>query len=71
MSKNVYLSNRIIQLKNATDIYFSKIAQDIVITGAKLPSGFKIPNVGDWIVSGHYIINITDDIKNLIKVKNF
>ena len=45
------------KLEDPRDIEFSKIAQNVRIDGAILPSGLKIPNIPGkmWIIIGEYI----------------
>ena len=44
-----------IQIVEPQDIFFSRIAQMAVVTGAKLPSGLAVPKDGMWIIEGQRI----------------
>ena len=55
----------IICLTDTNDVAFSKIAQKSKVTGATLPSGLKVPDIGNWILIDHYLVNI-DYIKTPI-----
>ena len=46
-----------IQLQG-TDADFATIAQGATVTSATLPSGFKVPSHGTWVIRGQYIVNI-------------
>ena len=51
-------TKNIISLTNPNDIGFSKIAQKSIVTGAILPSGFKVPQLGHWVIIDNYLVNI-------------
>ena len=53
-----FLSENIIKLNKPNDISFSKIAQGAKITGAILPSGYKVPDEGYWVIKDTYLINL-------------
>ena len=59
MSKNKqeYIGNYIIKLNQPDDIAFSNIAQNAIVTGATLPSGFKVPTAGNWVVKNDFIVD--------------
>ena len=48
----------IICLTNPNDIAFSTIAQKSIVTGATLPSGFKVPQLGHWVIIDNYLVNV-------------
>ena len=52
----------IIPLRGA-DLLFAKIAQGATVTGATLPSGFKVPKPksadGDWTVFGNSLVLVS------------
>tara|TARA_Y100000589_G_scaffold279463_1_gene275445 strand:- start:63 stop:269 length:207 start_codon:yes stop_codon:yes gene_type:complete len=65
MDENEYFfSEHIIKLNQPNDIAFSNIAQNATITGAILPSGYKVPEKGKWIIKDNYLVNI-DEVPNL------
>ena len=45
-----FLTKHIIRLNKPNDIAFSNLAQGAKITGATLPSGYKVPNHGTWVI---------------------
>tara|TARA_Y100000996_G_C22010404_1_gene432473 strand:+ start:249 stop:467 length:219 start_codon:yes stop_codon:yes gene_type:complete len=60
MSKNKQqkiITNYIIKLSQPDDIAFSNIAQNAIVTGATLPSGFKVPAEGNWVVKNDFIVD--------------
>lgn len=59
MSKNKqkHTGNYIIWLNQPDDIAFSNIAQNATVTGATLPSGFKVPTTGKWVVKNDFIVD--------------
>ena len=56
----------IIRLQGA-DLLFAKIAQGATLTGATLPSGFKVPKPknGDWVVFGNSLVLISKSLHSL------
>ena len=63
---NLIISNYkydIIKLVDTKDIAFSNIAQNAKVTGATLPSGFKVPSsINDnWIIHKNFLINIPNN----------
>tara|TARA_A100001011_G_scaffold399933_1_gene511149 strand:+ start:571 stop:786 length:216 start_codon:yes stop_codon:yes gene_type:complete len=63
-----FFSNNIIKLNKPNDIAFSNIAQNACVTGATLPSGFKVPESGQWIINSNFLVN-TDEVVTKSKVK--
>ena len=59
-----FLTKHIIRLNKPNDIAFSNLAQGAKITGATLPSGYKVPNRGTWVIKDTYLINI-DEVSNV------
>jgi len=59
-----FLTKHIIRLNKPNDIAFSNLAQGAKITGATLPSGYKVPNSGTWVIKDTYLINI-DEVSNV------
>ena len=60
MSKNKqqqHTGNYIIRLIEPDDIAFSNIAQNAIVTGATLPSGFKVSTTGKWIIKNDFIVD--------------
>ena len=55
-----FFSEDIIKLNKSNDFAFSSIAQGAKITGAILPSGYKVPNHGTWVIKDNYLININE-----------
>tara|TARA_B100001989_G_C24164636_1_gene281310 strand:- start:261 stop:476 length:216 start_codon:yes stop_codon:yes gene_type:complete len=55
--KEQYFGNYIIKLSQPDDIAFSNIAQNAIVTGATLPSGFKVPTAGNWVVKNDFIVD--------------
>ena len=51
------ITNYIIKLNQPDDIAFSNIAQNAIVTGAILPSGYKVPNTGHWIIKKDFIVD--------------
>tara|TARA_B100000886_G_scaffold276278_1_gene200204 strand:+ start:1998 stop:2243 length:246 start_codon:yes stop_codon:yes gene_type:complete len=49
-----------IVLVDASDVAFSKMAQQAKIGGATLPSGLKVPE-GNWKIVNKYLIKDYDD----------
>ena len=52
-----FFVNYIIKLNKPNDIAFSNIAQGAKVTGTILPSGYKIPTYGNWILKDNFVIN--------------
>jgi hypothetical protein len=52
-----FFSKDIIKLNKYNDIAFSNLAQGAKITGAILPSGYKVPNHATWVIKDNYLIN--------------
>ena len=46
----------VIKLTHPSDIGFSQIAQGSSVGGATLPSGFKVPSDGTWIIKGDTLV---------------
>ena len=44
-------TKNIICLTDPNDIAFSSIAQKSTVTASTLPSGLKVPDIGQWILS--------------------
>ena len=59
MSKNEeqYFGKYNIKLNHPDDIALSNIAQNAIVTGATLPSGFKVPESGKWVVKNDFIVD--------------
>ena len=59
MSKNKqkHTGNYINKLNQPDDIAFSNIAQNAIVTGATLPSGFKVSTTGKWIIKNDFIVD--------------
>ena len=53
-----FLTKHTIRLNKPNDIAFSNLAQGAKITGATLPSGYKVPNHGTWVIKDTYLINM-------------
>ena len=69
MDENEYFfSENIIKLNKPNDIAFSNIAQGAQITGATLPSGYKVPEEGYWVIKDTYLINL-NKVLNVIDSK--
>lgn len=49
-------SINVIKLTHPSDIGFARIAQMASVGGATLPSGFKVPSDGDWIIRGDTLV---------------
>ena len=56
-NKEKYFGNYIIKLSKPDDIAFSNMDQNAVVTGATLPSGFKVSNSGKWVVKNDFIVD--------------
>lgn len=52
-----FFEKHIIKLNKPNDIAFSNIAQGATVTGAILPSGYKIPTLGNWVIKDNFVIN--------------
>jgi len=52
----------IIKLTDNNDIAFANIAQLSKVTNATLPSGFKVPDSGNWVIYKTFIINIPKEL---------
>ena len=48
----------VICLTDPNDIAFSSMAQKSKVTSAILPSGLKVPDIGNWVIMDHYLVNI-------------
>lgn len=64
-----FFVNHIIKLNKSNDIAFSNIAQGAKVTGATLPSGYKIPIHGNWVIKDNFIINM-ENPQDSNKTKN-
>ena len=64
-----FFCNHIIKLNQPNDIAFSNIAQKAVVTGATLPSGYKIPIHGNWVIKDNFVINM-ENPQDSSKTKN-
>ena len=66
MEQNEFLITKdVIKLNQPNDILFAKIAQQAIITGAILPSGYQVPKEGTWIIKDEYILNVDNkDLTN-------
>lgn len=49
---------RTVIILEGQNLLFAKIAQGSRVTGATLPSGFKVPKDGVWIVKGDKLVRV-------------
>ena len=52
-------TKNVICLTDPNDIAFSAIAQKAIVTKATLPSGLKVPDIGQWVIIDHYLVNVS------------
>tara|TARA_Y100000591_G_scaffold329369_1_gene357785 strand:- start:997 stop:1191 length:195 start_codon:yes stop_codon:yes gene_type:complete len=52
-------TKNVICLTDPNDIAFSSVAQKATVTSATLPSGLKVPDIGQWLIIDHYLVNIS------------
>ena len=52
-------TKNVICLTDPNDIAFSTIAQKAIVTKATLPSGLKVPDIGQWVIIDYYLVNVS------------
>ena len=50
---NIKLCDDTIVINHPMDVPFTQMAQEAIVTGAILPSGYQVPKNGHWIIKGN------------------